>query len=181
MQLAGQPLGLPPMNSSPEVRALAAQLLLSEVLEYVIKGLGVTPSFRGAPISDANGLRYEVLPGNSVNLLEMLDGLSDTAYTMYWNALAFGLPLDEAFSRVCDNNLEKFVRIPADSPIGSGQLGREMWSCGLGVEWPAEVASVEVLTVEGVQYAVGKDQSGKVRKPSSFRSVQLRDLVDERA
>ena len=106
----------------------------------------------------------------------MVDGLSDVAYTMYWNECAFGIPLAKAFELVCDNNLEKFVHLTAWS--GDARvLQPNEWDCGVNVAWPAEVTHVEVLKVDGEFYAVGKDLRGKVRKPSSYKPVDLSALV----
>jgi hypothetical protein len=155
-------------------RRLGAQLLLSEVLEYVIKGLGVTPVVNGQEITDANNLEYK--NHSDANKLEMLDGLADVAYTMYWNAITFGIPLEKAYDLVCDNNLEKFVSLNVASSVGS--LSNDKWHCEQGVTWPSEVVSVEVIKVSDKYYAVGKDKSGKVRKPSSYKSVNLEKLLD---
>lgn len=174
MELAGQSLGIDPTKASPEVRKLGAQLLLSETLEYVIKGLGVIPEVDGTPIRDANGLTYR--PEKAPDKLEMLDGLSDVAYTMYWNAVAFGMRLDEAFEAVCDNNLEKFVRLN-EQFTEPRPLEREEWDCLAGVKWPPEVVSVEVVRVGDRHFAVGKDEYGKVRKPSSYAPVDLKPLL----
>lgn len=107
MQLAGQETRQKLTSGDPAQRALGAQLLLSEVLEYVIKGLGVIPYVKDTPITEPDALRYEA--AKSADHEEMIDGLADVAYTMYWNSCAFGVPLEEAFELVCDNNLEKFV------------------------------------------------------------------------
>ena len=108
----------------------------------------------------------------------MLDGLADVAYTMFWNALAFGLPLEEAFELVCDNNLEKFVRLSAWSS-GEGTLPEDQWDCGCGAQWPEEVVRVEALRIKDDYFAVGKDKNGKVRKPSHYRSVELEELLSQ--
>ena len=173
MDLAGQQRfeeGTPPNKA----RELGAQLLLSEVLEYVIKGLNVTPIVNGVEITDANGLEYKA-NGETVDKLEMLDGLADVAYTMYWNSEAFGVPLEEAFELVCDNNLEKFVELKEGQ--NSLTLEKQNWDCGKNITWPIEVESVEVIKAGGQFYAVGKDKNGKVRKPSSYKSVDLSSLL----
>jgi len=113
--------------------------------------------------------------------LEMVDGLADVAYTMYWNACAFGVPLEEAFDLVCDNNLEKFVKLGRGAEFSPGVLPREAWHCNLGIRWPEEVAQVSVIKVADEYYAVGKDSRGKVRKPSSYTSVDLLPLVNQAA
>lgn len=177
MQLAGQNVSPSFSEGSEEVRKLGAQLLLSEVLEYVIHGLGVTPEFQGTAITDPNALEYRS-SGNSADQLEMLDGLADVAYTMFWNALAFGLPLEEAFELVCDNNLEKFVLLK-DWSGATGVLEESKWHCEQDVSWPSEVQSVEVLLVAGKHFAVGKDVNGKVRKPSHYSSVDLGNLLSQ--
>lgn len=155
-------------------RELGAQLLLSEVLEYVIKGLGVTPVINGQPIEDPNGLEYRS-EGKPTDELEMIDGLADVAYTMYWNSVSFGIPLEEAFELVCDNNLEKFVKLPnwqgPEGPLENQDLPTD-------VDWPPEVESIEVIRIREEHYAVGKDRSGKVRKPSTYSSVDLSNLCN---
>jgi hypothetical protein len=177
LKLAGQKLGTDAREASPEIRKLGAQLLLSETLEYVIKGLGVVPEFKGNPITDANGLDY--VSKNPPDRLEMLDGLSDVAYTMYWNSEAFGLNLEKAFDAVCDNNLEKFVKLESSNALinREGPLEREEWNCAIDIKWPEEVVSVEIIRVDESVYAVGKDKHGKVRKPSSYVSVDLKKFL----
>ena len=175
MALAGQEIPEKFNLRDPKTRALGAQLLLSEVLEYVIQGLGVTPVVNGVKITEPNQLNYET-DEKTPDQEQMLDGLADTAYTMYWNALAFGLPLEEAFELVCDNNLEKFVKLEGWAE-NSRPLERSEWGCNLDVKWPPEVVSVEVIQVDDSHYGVGKDKSGKVRKPSSYKPVSLDSLL----
>lgn len=174
MELAGQTTATQYREGSKKERELGAKLLLSEVLEYVIKGLGVTPVVDGVEIKDPNGLEY-VASETAPDQLEMIDGLADVAYTMYWNALAFGIPLEDAFELVCDNNLEKFVHL--EKEFSSYTLEKEMWHLEKNISWPEEVTKVEIVNIDGRLYAVGKDASGKVRKPSSYSSVNLRVLL----
>ena len=174
MQLAGQGVQEKLQSGDPKTRALGAQLLLSEVLEYVIHGLGVIPECAGTKITTPDGLSYH--PSEDPDHTEMVDGLADVAYTMYWNACAFGIPLAEAFNLVCDNNLEKFVRLSGWTR-GECELEKSDWHCDQGVSWPAEVLRVEVLKVSGEFFAVGKDARGKVRKPSTYKPVDLAPLV----
>ncbi len=174
MQLAGQTLPTDIDSGSEATRKLGAQLLLSEVLEYVIKGLGVIPEIHGKPLTDPEAVHYT--HGKTPQPVEMLDGLADVAYTMYWNALAFGMPLEEGYDLVCDNNLEKFVRL--DDECAVGVLPALEWHCGRDIRWPAEVTTVQVVDVKGARYAVGKDARGKVRKPSSYSPVDLSELVN---
>ncbi len=173
MQLAGQPLGNA-NSDSPQLRSLGAQLLLSEVLEYIIHGLGVTPEIGGVRIVEPEKVHYH--PDAPTDRLEMLDGLSDVAYTMYWNMHAFGLRLEEAFELVSDNNLEKFVKLKQGS-FAAGPIEAQRWHCERSVTWPAEVVEVICVDVAGELYAVGKDKSGKVRKPSSYAAVKLESLI----
>ena len=156
-------------------RRLGAQLLLSEVLEYVVDGLGVIPYIGDTPIDQPNGLRYETRT-DSYDKLAMIDGLADTAYTMYWNAIAFGVPLEQAFELVCDNNLEKFVHLPQWTE-GAVALENSRWELDRGVSWPAEVVEVCVIELQRRFYAVGRDQQGKVRKPSTYQAVDLAQLI----
>ncbi|MBX7137975.1 MAG: hypothetical protein K1X83_08330 [Oligoflexia bacterium] len=175
MALAGQKIAACLESGSSEKRRLGAQLLLSEVLEYVIKGLGVIPEFEGTRISDANRLKYTDAE-TGPDKLEMVDGLADVAYTMYWNALAFGVPLEQAFALVCDNNLQKFVKLVGWSGAAR-PLERHEWDCRLDVRWPPEVVQVQAIKLGAEFYAVGTDASGKVRKPSSYTAVDLTSLL----
>lgn len=174
MTLAGQKACSRLETGDPKTRALGAQLLLSEVLEYVIHGLGVTPVVNGTPITAPDSLSYEAK--QNPDPTEMVDGLADVAYTMYWNACAFGIPLEEAFAMVCDNNLEKFVRLQGWNGV-ERELAINEWHCELNVVWPSEVVKVEVLKVDDEFFAVGKDNRGKVRKPSTYQPVDLSSLV----
>lgn len=175
MTLGGQAQRSVLTVASARERELGAQLLLSEVLEYIIDGLGVTPSFHGTPITEANTLNYDASE-KPADKLEMVDGLADVAYTMYWNACAFGIPLEEAFELVCDNNLGKFVRLDG-AEWEEGALPSEDWDCKKDIVWPPEVTCVDVVQVKDEWYAVGKDKNGKVRKPSSYSPVDLSHLA----
>ena len=180
MKLAGQTFGADPVKATKEERALGAQLLLSEVLEYVIKGLGVTPEVKGVAITEPEGISYKVSESSTPDKREMLDGLADVAYTMYWNAVKFGVRLEEGFELVCRNNLDKFIRLSSWDgiiPAHGAELPREQWHCYQSVSWPSEVVSVTVIEVSGTRYAVGKDGKGKVRKPSTYKSVDLSELI----
>lgn len=174
MTLAGQKTATIYREGSQQERELGAKLLLSEVLEYVIKGLGVIPSFNGTQITAPDGLEYKATT-NQPDEIEMIDGLADVAYTMYWNALAFGVPLEEGFDLVCDNNLEKFINLQNqnNSNFTHGSLDKEKWHLDQNVSWPEDVTKVEIIKIEETHYAVGKDASGKVKKPSSYSSVDL--------
>lgn len=177
MALAGQAVVETPTTGTEAQRKLGAQLLLSELLEYIIKGLGVIPEVNGQRIEHPEKVNYHCAPDRTPDKLEMLDGLADVAYTMYWNACAFGVKLEEAFERVCDNNLGKFVNV-SNSKWSAGPLERADWGCGKSITWPEEVVQVEVVKLpNGELYAVGKDARGKVRKPSSYKSVELGDLI----
>jgi hypothetical protein len=174
MKLAGQAVQSRLQVGTPAERALGARLLLSEVLEYIIHGLGVTPEFAGTRITAPDALTYHAT--GEADHTEVVDGLADVAYTMFWNACAFGVPLSEAFDLVCENNLEKFVKIPLWTR-GECELARDEWHCGCAVNWPEEVTRVEVVLVNESYYAVGKDSHGKVRKPSTYRPVDLSGLL----
>ncbi|WKZ56174.1 MAG: hypothetical protein QY326_05390 [Bdellovibrionota bacterium] len=174
MQLAGHRKEVPAEEAPEELRILGAHLLLSEVLEFVIKGLGVTPCVGETPITDPEQVSYR--NHGRVDPTMMLDGLADVGYTMWWNALAFGMPLAEAFKLVCENNLEKFVKL-GDWAAEFKELPIELWHCQQGISWPTEVVKVVVVHVDGAYYAVGRDDRGKVRKPSSYRSVELQHLL----
>ena len=173
--LAGQAPATTFIEGDQKLRELGAQLLLSETLEYVIKGLGVYPTFQGTKITDANALTYTA--SQTPSKLEMVDGLADVAYTMFWNSVMLGIPLEKAYSLVCDNNLEKFVLLESGfAPLG--ELAKENRGCQKNITWPKEVTHVFVIDYDKNMYAVGKDATGKVRKPSSYSSVDLSTLVD---
>ena len=174
MCVGGQSVS-PHLNLGTEAqRKLGAQLLLSEVLEYVIKGLGVVPEVNGVKITEPDHLHYHAT--QTPNVTEMVDGLADVAYTMYWNSNAFGIPLEAAFDLVCDNNLEKFVKLDTWAH-GITELPTKEWHCRAGVTWPPEVVTVQVISYKGELWAVGKDARGKVRKPSSYKTVDLAGIV----
>jgi hypothetical protein len=174
MELGGQPTSERFIEGDKKTRILGAQLLLSEVLEYVVRGLGVVPSVGGVPINAPDGLTYEA--AGTPDQEEMLDGLADVAYTMFWNQIAFGIPLREAFDVVCDNNLEKFVLLDGWRE-GERELQPHEWHCGRGVSWSEEVVKVQVVRVAGEFYAVGKNAAGKVRKPSTYKQVDLSGVL----
>lgn len=176
IELAGTNVRQSMSELTPSERRLGAQLLLSEVLEYVVDGLGVTPYIGDTPIDQPNGLRYEIHSAQC-DKVAMIDGLADTAYTMYWNALVFGVPLEQAFEIVCDNNLQKFVHLP-NWTEGPRALDQARWELDRGVRWPNEVVEVCVIELQREYYAVGRDQSGKVRKPSTYQPVNLSELAE---
>ena len=153
--------------------ALEAKLKEAK-LEYVIDGLGVTPEIQGVKVTDPEAVRYHV--ERAPDQAEMLDGLADVAYTMYWNANAFGVPLEAGYELVCDNNLEKFVKLDSWAK-GLTELSRTEWHCRCNAGWPDEVVQVAVVELSGEWYAVGKDARGKVRKPLHFKSVDLSHLL----
>ncbi len=175
MSLGGQAIASQIDLGTDAQRKLGAQLLLSEVLEYVIKGLGVTPEVNGVKITEPENLQYHV--AQQADVTEMVDGLADVAYTMYWNSNAFGIPLEEAYEMVCDNNLEKFVKLGAWA-AGLTELPPEQWGCRTEVTWPSEVVKVQVVTYKGELWAVGKDARGKVRKPGSYKPVDLSQIIN---
>lgn len=175
MELAGQVTEKTFVVKGDKERELGAQLLLSETLEYVIKGLGVTPTINGVQITDPNSLSYKAREG-AIDKLEMLDGLADVAYTMFWNKHRFGIPLEEGFDLVSDNNLEKFVKLN-NWTKGEIQIKEENWDLEQKVSWPEEVVTVAVKKVDNEFFAVGKDKTGKVRKPSTYKSVDLKKLI----
>lgn len=176
LELAGQDLPLSFETGDEQKRKLGAQLLLSELLEYIIKGLKIHPEYQGVAITNPEGFVYNSVPGAEPDKEEMLDGLADVAYTMYWNSEAFAIPLEKGFELVCDNNLEKFVKLNGWSK-GEGQLEAGNFDCGEGIAWPQEVTQVWVKKVSGEYYAVGKDINGKVRKPSNYKPVDLSGLL----
>ncbi len=175
LQLAGQKLPDTFEVGDEATRKLGAQLLLSELIEYITRGLKIIPEYQGVAITEPEAFIYKT-EGSDPDKEEMLDGLADVAYTMFWNSEAFGVPLSEGFELVCDNNLEKFVKLDGWSYGEVSLTGAEM-DCGIGISWPSEVVNVQVKKVYGEFFAVGKDARGKVRKPSSYRSVNLSSLL----
>lgn len=173
--LAGQSVSRDFIEGTEGDRKLGAQLLLSELLEYIIRGLGVVPVVDGKEILDPENVEYQIRA--TPDRLEMLDGLADVAYTMFWNAAKFGMPLEEAYEAVCENNLTKFIKLNGYSG-GEVDLPKSEWGCGIEAEWPAEVQKVSVVKIDDEYFAVGKDGRGKVRKPSTYTSVDLSNLVN---
>ena len=80
-------------------------------------------------------------------------------------------------SKKSDNNLSKFVPLLEDWEGGKGTVDNEFWDLNLGVRWPESVVSVEIVEIGGQFYGVGKDSAGKVRKPSTYQSVDLEPLL----
>jgi hypothetical protein len=175
-QLAGQSLPEKIETSDLNKRKLGAQLLLSELIEYIVRGLKITPVYNGQIITDPEAFQYQEIAGEEPDHLEMLDGLADVAYTMFWNSEAFGLPLKPAFNLVCDNNLEKFVKLE-NWALGEQTYEGQDIDCKRDLKWPSEVVKVEVKNIEGDFFAVGKDKRGKVRKPATYKSVDLVELL----
>lgn len=175
LELAGQKLPDGFVTGDEATRKLGAQLLLSELIEYITRGLKVVPEYQGVAIIEPEGFIYKIAESQP-DKEEMLDGLADVAYTMFWNSEAFGIPLSEGFELICDNNLEKFVKLKGWTR-GEVLLAESEMDCGLGISWPSEVTEVRVKEISGEFFAVGKDSRGKVRKPSSYTPVDLSSLV----
>lgn len=178
MQLGSQKISSKLSGMDDTSRILGAKLLLSEALEYVIKGLGVIPSVNGQQITCGDSLTYEV-GRKEVDLVEMLDGLADVQFTAFWNKQRFGIPLEEAFEAVCKNNLDKFVPLPNDGSFKVGRLDKSKWDLGKGIKWGSDVVTVSCVEVEGRLFGVGQDEHGKTRKPSSFKPLDLTDVVNK--
>jgi hypothetical protein len=78
--LAGNKMPAHATAGTLELRRLGAGLILSETLEFITRGLGLSPIICGQLCSDAQALEFEHTA--SSDLEEMLDGLADVAYTM---------------------------------------------------------------------------------------------------
>lgn len=103
--------------------------------------------------------------------LELLDGISDimvTAIGLYQKLQQCGYPVDEAFNRVCDNNLTKFHKDPNEA-----NKTVEFYK-NQGVE-----TFVRLIRLESGEefYSVIRKSDGKLLKPYNFEPVDLLDLA----
>ena len=177
VELAGGVPAASIASSSEKLRILGAGLILSETLEYIIKGLGLTITVGSQKISDPQSFSFD-FAGPPV-AEDMLDGLADIAYTLYWNAIMFQLPIEAGFKAVCENNLQKFVSL-SEGEFSAGEVVKEHWHLNRDVHWPDEVVSVVVVATRHGLFAVGKDANGKVRKPSTYTPLSLTPLLTEK-
>ncbi|UOO89085.1 hypothetical protein LVJ82_00825 [Vitreoscilla massiliensis] len=78
--------------------------------------------------------------------------------------------LIEAYRRVIESNFSKFVELSEKHDL--------MWAQGEAHKMSTLLGSEQLITVELTQgYWVFRDQNGKIRKPSTFKPVDLSDLV----
>ena len=76
----------------------------------------------------------------------------------------------EAYRRVIESNFSKFVDLSEKHDL--------MWAQGEALKMSTLLGSEQLITVELTQgYWVFRDQNGKIRKPSTFKPVDLSDLV----
>ncbi len=93
------------------------------------------------------------------NQIEILDGACDMFVTvagLMQKLSAMGYSVEEALTRVCENNMSKFPTVVKQDDLQKG------WDVTYNTEH-----NVCVL----------KDENGKIRKPQNFVSVDLSDCV----
>ena len=85
-------------------------------------------------------------------------------------ASSVGHNITEAYRRVIESNFSKFVKADETHDVVWAQNEADEMSALLGV--------TEKITIElSHGYWVFRDQNGKIRKPSTFKPVDLSDLV----
>lgn len=103
------------------------------------------------------------------NLEEVLDGVVDVlvvATGLAHKLEAFGINVGEAVCRITENNLSKFPEYTTKEALETVKLYSDK--------------SESVIASDIMGKLVVKDLNGKIRKPASFVSVDLSDLVGGR-
>lgn len=107
------------------------------------------------------------------NLLGVIDGVADvmvTALGLYQQLQRCGVDVEEALSRVCDNNLTKFHRDPEEA-----QKTLEFYQ-KQNIETFVRMIKLE----DGEEYyGVLRKSDQKLLKPYDFKSVDLFDIAQE--
>jgi predicted HAD superfamily Cof-like phosphohydrolase len=128
-------------------RELLGKLLLEEVTEYLVKGLGLTiMNMDGETVMDIDGggLMLEHNEGVQLNPVEIVDGLADVNVVIHFNAHWHGFNLDAATEIVNDSNMSKLG--PDGQPIINGVTRgyRTAEACGEEtVRWRKDFAGEE--------------------------------------
>ena len=102
MKEANQPVPSFPCDPGPNIRRLAAELIIEEAMETV-EALG----FRAAQVSGGKIELYGLEGENVFNLKESVDGMLDTIYVCHWGMNAMGVADMLPMLEVCDSNDRK--------------------------------------------------------------------------
>lgn len=95
-------------------------------------------------------------------LAEFADGIADLMYVIIGAAHAYGIPIEQVWQAVQDNNMSKLWTMH--------EIQTEKFQAG----WTYSEAG----TRNGVQVYAVRRQDGKVVKPPSFRDVNLRPIIE---
>lgn len=98
---------------SEDERLLRGKLLLEEVLEHLITGLGLELSY--GPTRSGTTIRYllpeklklRIDPDIPYNTIETADGLGDINYIIHGTALTMGIDLDAVTTEIHKSNMSK--------------------------------------------------------------------------
>lgn len=153
----------PTEEVSLETRKMRARIMLEEVLETIIAGLGLdviitwNGEMRLAPKSPFG---FEEV--KKVDLVELADGLADQHYVGYCGTgNAFGLDMEEIFDNVHQSNMSKI--------------------------WPEKLVREKVDEIENGNYNLTKVENGyivkrpdgKVVKPETYTSPKLKEIIEK--
>jgi len=107
----GLPINVPGYVPTTDERLLRGNLMLEEVLEHLINGLGLRLKYNapnGSTWIIGNEERLEmVYYGDDYNPVETLDGLVDVKVIANGTGVAFGLPVEAADRMVFESNMSK--------------------------------------------------------------------------
>ena len=110
MTKAGQAMPNKPTIPDAKTRVLRIRLLLEELLELA-EASGVQLSTTdGVPLDCMDDFAFDGLPDTDVDLVEVVDALTDSQYVNLGAALAFGIDLEDCHKLVHESNLAKFSK-----------------------------------------------------------------------
>lgn len=98
------------------------------------------------------------------NIVKVLDGQADVRFTNEGQEdllKGLGICTELPYVDVCDNNLTKFL-------TDKQQAAEDAWEL-----YADEGGHVTEVEVDGITYYPIRDKSGKLRKPSTFKGVEL--------
>src|SRR6266436_8790440 len=115
MQFFGQDTPEKPTQLTEEIAKLRAKLILEEAFETITRGLGLSIFLDQGPESnvlleedDLQNIKIEFFKQKEVDLVELADGLADSAYVCsFGTAVAAGIDLEPIQDEVHASNMSK--------------------------------------------------------------------------